>query len=302
MAGSMGDYRAVKREGGDDHEETALGDDSNGYDYSSNVQRHKWHFHKLLIPISLLVSLMLNAVLVTRLNTRASPTPAPLVSKFGRQNFPLYHRAQLIKVAAKLEFNVPTPFSWHTDYNGDDQALANDLWDALGAEIDSGFIAVTDEWAAANDLLEAQRFPWDTTKGIYLVNGQHNLHCLKNIRSAYMEYHTGRNQSKTFPHINHCFDALRQDIMCQADDTPRYTTTTDDPESGVGQVRQCRSWEQLQRWRRERTACFRNIHEGERIHEMERYKFCPPGSEYLPKVRGYFKKGDEWEPTVDVEE
>ncbi|KAL8760670.1 MAG: hypothetical protein Q9184_003155 [Pyrenodesmia sp. 2 TL-2023] len=269
MAGSMGDYRAVKREGGDDHEETALGDDSNGYDYSSNVQRHKWHFHKLLIPISLLVSLMLNAVLVTRLNTRATPTSAPSVSKF-----------------AKLEFNVPTPFSWHTDYNGQDQALANDLWDALGAEIDSGFIAVTDEWAAANDLLEAQRFPWDTTKGIYLVNGQHNLHCLKNIRSAYMEYHTGRNQSKTFPHINHCFDALRQDIMCQADDTPRYTTTTDDPESGVGQVRQCRS----------------NIHEGERIHEMERYKFCPPGSAYLDKVRGYFNKGDEWQPTVDGEE
>ncbi|KAL8923920.1 MAG: hypothetical protein Q9208_004357 [Pyrenodesmia sp. 3 TL-2023] len=286
MAGSMGEYRAVKREGGDSHEEIALGDDSNGYDYPSNVQRQKWHFHKLLIPISLVVSLMLNAVLVARLNTRVSPNDAaPLVSKF-----------------AKLEFNVPIPFSWHTDYNGKDQARANELWDALGAEIDSGFIAVTDEWAAANDLLEAQRFPWDTSKGIYLVNGQHNLHCLKNIRSAYMEYHTGQNQSKTFPHINHCFDALRQDIMCHADDTPRYTTTTNDPESGVGQVRQCRSWEQLQRWSRERTACFRNIREGERIHEMERYKFCPPGSEYLPKVRGYFKQGDGWEPTLDEEE
>ncbi len=79
---------------------------------------------------------------------------------------------------AKLKFNVPTPLLWHTDYNGKDQDHANQLWDALGAEIDTGFIAVTDQWAAANDLLEAQRFPWDTGKGIYLVNGQHNLHCL----------------------------------------------------------------------------------------------------------------------------
>ncbi|KAL8900182.1 MAG: hypothetical protein Q9207_005818 [Kuettlingeria erythrocarpa] len=280
----MADYRAVKDEGVANDNDTVLGDYTNGYDYPTNVQSRNRHFHKLSIPISLAVSLILNAFLVTRLNTRASPNAASSVSKF-----------------AKLEFNVPVPFEWHTDYNGEDQARADELWDALGAEIDSGFIAVTDGWAAANDLLEAQRFPWDTSKGIYLVNGQHNLHCLKNIRSAYMEYHTGRNQSKSFAHVNHCLDALRQDIMCHADDTPRYTTMTNDPESGVGQVRQCRSWEQLQRWSAERTACFRYIHEGERIHEIERYKFCPPGSPYLPKVRGYFKHGDEWEPTLEGE-
>lgn len=80
--------------------------------------------------------------------------------------------------AANLGYNYPTPFQWHTEYNGDNQTLADELWEALGAEIDTGFIAVPDEWSAAKGLLEAQRFPWDTSKGIYLLNGQHNLHCL----------------------------------------------------------------------------------------------------------------------------
>lgn len=83
-----------------------------------------------------------------------------------------------MSVLAKLKYNVPMPFEWHTAYNGEDQVRANELWDALGAEIDAGFIAVPDEWSTANGLLEAQRFPWDTSKGVYLVNGQHNLHCL----------------------------------------------------------------------------------------------------------------------------
>lgn len=86
----------------------------------------------------------------------------------------------LLGVAA-LERNIPTPFQWHTAYNGDNQTLANQLWTALGPDIDSGFVAIPYEWSAAKKLLPAQQFPWDTTKGIYLLNGQHNLHCLVSI-------------------------------------------------------------------------------------------------------------------------
>ena len=231
----------------------------------------------------------------------------------------IFVSGQLTTYPAGLEYTMSIPFEWHTGYNGENQTLANELWDALGAEIDSGFIAVPDDWSSSKGLSPAQRFPWDTSKGIYLVNANHNLHCLvrqycepqkttadkgcaqKNIRSAYMEYINGQKQSKTFSHINHCLDALRQDIICNADDTPRYTTSTLDPESGVGQLRRCRSWDQLQQWSRGRTACFRNVQEGERIREIERYKFCPPGSPSLPKIRAYFKHDDDWQPTSNLE-
>ncbi|KAI4187233.1 MAG: hypothetical protein L6R41_002951 [Letrouitia leprolyta] len=284
MDHQLSQYRALEQESKAEHPDSSSSDGLEGYEYLPRKQARKPSiFWRTLTAVTFFTSLLLNAVLLWRLNSkdRCHDKPSPL------------------SLYANLEYNVAKPFEWHTEYNGENQTLADELWDALGTQIDTGFIAVPDEWSAEKGLLEAQRFPWDTSKGIYLVNGQHNLHCLRNVRKAYMEYHTGQNQSMTFPHVNHCFDALRQDIMCHADDTPRYTTTTNDPESGVGQMRQCRSWDKLQEWTRERTACFRNIHEGQRIHEIERYKFCPPGSPYLPKIRGYFKHNDDWQPTLD---
>ncbi|KAI4169556.1 MAG: hypothetical protein LQ343_005636 [Gyalolechia ehrenbergii] len=269
----LSQYRVLEQEGNAEHPDSFSADGLEGYEYLPRAQAGRpATFWRALISVSLFTSLLLNVILLWRVNAQSQG--------HDRSSRSLY---------ANLEYNVAKPFEWHTDYNGENQTLADELWDALGTEIDTGFIAVPDEWSAAKGLLEAQRFPWDTSKGIYL----------RNVRKAFMEYHTGQNQSMTFPHVNHCFDALRQDIMCHADDTPRYTTTTNDPESGVGQMRQCRSWTKLQEWTRERTACFRNIHEGQRIHEIERYKFCPPGSPYLPKIRGYFKHDDDWQPTLD---
>lgn len=91
----MADYRAVKDEGVDHHADIALGDDTNGYDYPTTVQSRSWPFHKLLIPISLAVSLLFNAFLVTRLNTRASPNTPSSVSKFGRLEASLSNEGEL---------------------------------------------------------------------------------------------------------------------------------------------------------------------------------------------------------------
>lgn len=172
------DYRLLKTEGNDRSPEMSSGDDEDGYSYVPRPDVRKYpNIRTLMLLISLAVSLVLNAFLVMRLKSRASHNEGSSVSPYGQlmSNHP---PADLTGSIAQLEYNVPTPFEWHTDYNGEDQARANELWDALGTEIDSGFIAVSDEWAAEKDLLEAQRFPWDTSKGIYLVNGQHNLHCL----------------------------------------------------------------------------------------------------------------------------
>ncbi|KAL9599549.1 MAG: hypothetical protein Q9219_003793 [cf. Caloplaca sp. 3 TL-2023] len=280
MNPSRTEYHVLKHESNEGrHPRSSLCDGLEGFEYPPPKLNKHQAYRQIITLIVLFISLVLNAVLVWRLNGQPAQEDKSLF--------------------AQLEYNVPKTFEWHTEFNGKNQTLADELWENLGAEIDTGFIAVPDEWSTAKGLLEAQRFPWDTSKGVYLVNGQHNLHCLRNIRKAYMEFHYGQNQTRTFPHINHCFDALRQDIVCNADDTPRYTTTTLDPESGVGQIRQCRSWDKLLEWSRERTACFRNIHEGQRIHEIERYKFCPPGSPYLPKIRGYFKHDDDWQPTQE---
>ena len=65
-------------------------------------------------------------------------------------------------------------------------------------------------------------------------------------------------QSVHFTHVNHCLDAIRQEFMCNADDTPRYTGFIHDaPSSGLGQVRMSRDWERLEKWAEEQSACYR---------------------------------------------
>ena len=39
-------------------------------------------------------------------------------------------------------------------------------------------MAIPDGWATEHNLPPSQRFPWDTTKGVYTLSAFHTLHCL----------------------------------------------------------------------------------------------------------------------------
>ncbi|KAI9655077.1 MAG: hypothetical protein M1821_005560, partial [Bathelium mastoideum] len=92
-----------------------------------------------------------------------------------------------------------------------------------------------------------------------------------------------------FSHVTHCLDGIRQTIMCDADDTPRYTTNDGNPTSGVGQIRMCRSWEAMERWAVQNSACWSYVDPSNWDTDMiRRYKYCPPESPYWEKVRDYF--------------
>jgi len=96
--------------------------------------------------------------------------------------------------------------------------------------------------------------------------------------------HDNVPQSLHFSHVNHCLDAFRQDIICNADDTPRYTglrksTSMENPSSGIGQVRMCRDWGKLERWAREHSACYK-YQRGATTPEgipADLFKHCPDG-------------------------
>lgn len=61
-------------------------------------------------------------------------------------------------------------------YNSKNDTLTNEAWDAIN--IDPGSIALSDDYVARTGLPRAQRFPWDSSKGLYYLNGYHGLHCL----------------------------------------------------------------------------------------------------------------------------
>ena len=54
--------------------------------------------------------------------------------------------------------------------------MMNQAWDDIN--IDAGTVALEDAYVDTIELPKAQRFPWDESKGIYYIDGYHNLHCL----------------------------------------------------------------------------------------------------------------------------
>ncbi|KAL3478696.1 hypothetical protein BJX99DRAFT_224186 [Aspergillus californicus] len=180
---------------------------------------------------------------------------------------------------ANLHLTHTEPYVLLTDYSSLNNTLADNLWHSIN--IDSGVVALPDSFAASHNLRKAQRFPWDTSKGIYILHGFHNLHCLKIIYTSLSEFRSDQAQSRTWHHIAHCLDALRRQILCDADDTPRATERRVEIVSGVGQHRVCREWGELESWARAHTACYKRPEKPGDEVGLKRFMHCPEGSGYV---------------------
>lgn len=91
-------------------------------------------------------------------------------------------------------------------------------------------------------------------------------------------------------HVYHCLDALRQEVLCDADDTPRYTGMgQSEKASATHQIRLCKQWDHMEAWAQLHSACWR--YEDEKhvpADTLEQFRFCPQGSPYVTKVREFF--------------
>ncbi|KAF2661089.1 hypothetical protein K491DRAFT_754275 [Lophiostoma macrostomum CBS 122681] len=186
--------------------------------------------------------------------------------------------------STRLERDTPKPIIESTPYSGHNITEVRQLWEDIS--IDAGMVALSDAYVADHGLPPAQRYPWDHSKGLYFLNGYHNLHCLRAVHISLMEFAHGEPQSRRFQHVLHCTESLRQDILCNADDTPRYTTADLVPESGVGQIRQCRDWSRLESWAEKHNACYHFINQtATGFPNVLRYTFCPSDSADTNEVK-----------------
>jgi len=76
-------------------------------------------------------------------------------------------------------------------------------------------------------------------------------------------------------------DALRRQVICDADDTPRATERRAEVVSGLLQHRKCRSWEALEEFAKQHTACYKRPEQPDGKSRLERFKHCPPDSGYV---------------------
>lgn len=94
---------------------------------------------------------------------------------------------------ANLTFDRQKPWVHYTPYATTNLSEAASLWDDI--DFDSGFIALDYKYAESKGLPKSQPFPWDDTKGIYLINAYHSLHCLKSIHQFIRELTAGSETS-----------------------------------------------------------------------------------------------------------
>ena len=97
-------------------------------------------------------------------------------------------------------------------YVDESDDVADAAWEAI--DYNSGNVALDDDYVAEMGLPISQRFPWDHSKGLYFMNGQHQIHCL--VRRYHQTYQlsidvrmlTTRFFSKLF--INHFFNSATE--------------------------------------------------------------------------------------------
>ncbi|EKG09863.1 hypothetical protein MPH_13070 [Macrophomina phaseolina MS6] len=125
--------------------------------------------------------------------------------------------------------------------------------------------------------------PSDDSKNVYLLEAYHMLHCLYVIRKTFWEAVNREEYTFNPPHSGHCFDALRQFIVCKADNTPLFTFGRNT--AGDKQYRQCRDWNALRDYATKHTACYRDFPKDLTKEERERF---PLGDHF-----GYCDDGDD---------
>lgn len=79
-------------------------------------------------------------------------------------------------LAANLQRNQRITWTDDSDFASHNRTVWDQAWDTLNP--DTGFVAISDDFTKRTGLHESQRWPWDSSKGLYLLQGHHNLHCL----------------------------------------------------------------------------------------------------------------------------
>ncbi|PQE03934.1 cytochrome p450 protein [Rutstroemia sp. NJR-2017a BVV2] len=187
---------------------------------------------------------------------------------------------------AGLPTNIPTVYTFRTDYFSNNLTLENEMWDNLN--LDASVVALDPEYVAQHKLEKSSPFPWDTEREKYM-------------RKAFMDLQAGDESVIPPDHVYHCIGSLRQDIMCKADDTPMPSPRILNS-VGDQQVLQCRDFSKVVEWAMspERNACYRAGNDFRPvIHNLDRHAYCHVDSPWYHVANEYFAKHGHRNPWGD---
>lgn len=68
------------------------------------------------------------------------------------------------------------PISEHNLYTHHNETARDEAWNAIN--VDTGTVVLSTDFVAKFGLPEAQPFPWDPEKSVYVLSSYHSLHCV----------------------------------------------------------------------------------------------------------------------------
>jgi hypothetical protein len=138
----------------------------------------------------------------------------------GDREYGMYNE---IAPAAPDEYAIPDeipyqyrPFWWNTEYSSANQTLQDELWESIRWA--HGVIAIDTAQAKAKHWPDTMSLPSDANKGVYVLEGYLEVHCLWILRRQFKKAWEGTDafanefasDASMKAHIAHCFDFLLQ--------------------------------------------------------------------------------------------
>ncbi|KAJ8058326.1 hypothetical protein OCU04_012517 [Sclerotinia nivalis] len=118
-----------------------------------------------------------------------------------------------------------------------------------------GVVALPQSYVKANNIPESTAthlYDGDTEpKHIYFIESYHVLHCLRMLRSLYHSYDYNLPLAPFLPpadHPYHCFDRIRQYIMCNPDYTLVPNIAGHEKSDWTQPDKKCMDWDALRDW------------------------------------------------------
>ena len=268
-------YIALRRESEDD-----LLPKENGGHCERRPSRSR---RTLYLSVFLAISLLANVIVLGiwgGIHKRFNRPEAP--SSYGEfESLAIAGKHADLRPAKPLELpTVYKQFHWNTQWSSINTTLQDRLWDGILPS--HGFVAIDRTEATDEDYPESMYLPGDKSKGVYLLEAYHQLHCLKILHTTMRESLTGSEFTWTpGSHLEHCFDYLIQITMCNADTTPLYTFG--DNTAGDGQTHKCKDWNTLREYATENTACYRDTVED--VLLGQHFGYCDDGYDGMEEPR-----------------
>ncbi|KAF7935957.1 uncharacterized protein EAE98_002177 [Botrytis deweyae] len=202
-------------------------------------------FFKNLLGISVLFLIILNALQLILILSTSSRSLENCLASPGHNHADIpelsLERSQTRRIARTSPF---------TSRNATD---GNEAWHNILPG--HGVVALPASYVKKNNIPESTAthlYSGDTEpKHIYFIESYHVLHCLRMLRSLYHSMDYGLPKEPYLPplgHPYHCFDRIRQFIMCNPDYTLVPNIAGHDKSDFTQPNKKCLDWDALRDW------------------------------------------------------